>query len=314
MNKENLIIIGSGPAGLTAGIYAARADLKPLILEGPTPGGQLISTSYVENWPGEKKILGHELMKKMREQAQEAGCRFAPERVKQIDRNKKPFTITTDKENKFSADAIIIASGATPRRLNCPGEDTYWGKGVSTCAVCDGLFYKDKPVVIIGGGDTAMENASFLAKFTNNITVIHILEKLTASAAMQKRVLENKAITVLYESTVTEFKGDGSHLQEVVVTNKKTGQQKTIPAFGAFVSIGMIPNTKFLQEVVDLDKWGYVQINQNKKLGQTSTSTEGIFAAGDAFDYRYKQAITAAGFGCMAALDAQWYLTELQTG
>lgn len=314
MPSEKLIIIGSGPAGLTAGMYAARANLKPLIIEGPTPGGQLISTSYVENWPGEKKILGHELIKKIRDQAQESGCRFVSEWVEHVDRANIPFTITTQKKNIFSANSLIIATGATPRRLNCPGENVYWAKGISTCAVCDGLFYKNKPVIIVGGGDTAMENASFLANFTSNITIIHILDKLTASKAMQKRVLENKKIKILYNSTVTEFKGDETHLQKIVITNQKTKKQETLPAFGAFISIGLTPNTKFLNNVIQLDKWGYVQVNQNKKLGQTSTSINGIFAAGDVFDYRYKQAITASGMGCMAALDTEKYLTGLQTG
>jgi len=314
MDTKKLIIIGSGPAGLTAGIYGARANLKPLIIEGPTPGGQLVSTSYVENWPGEKKILGHELMKNMRNHAQHAGCSFLSEWVEKIDTTNNPFTITTHKQTKLSTDALIIATGATARRLNCPGEDEYWGKGVSTCAVCDGLFYKDKPVVVIGGGDTAMENASFLTTFTNNITIVHILDKLTASAAMQRRVLENKNITILYENTVTEFKGDGQHLQELVITDQKTGKKQTLPAAGAFVSIGMVPNTKFLQGIIELDKWGYIQVGKNQKLGETSTSIDGIFAAGDAFDYRYKQAITASGSGCMAALDAERYLTGLQSG
>jgi len=314
VDKKKLIIIGSGPAGLTAGIYAARANLEPLIIEGPTPGGQLISTSYVENWPGEKKILGHKLITNMREHAQETGCSFSSEWIEYVDHTKKPFILTTQKKNKFSADALIIASGATPRRLSCPGEDQYWGKGVSTCAVCDGLFYKDKPVVIIGGGDTAMENASFLATFTNNITIVHILDKLTASTAMQRRILQNKNIKILYENTVTEFQGDEKQLQQVVVTNQKTGEKKTLPAAGAFVSIGQTPNTKFLQGVIELDNWGYIKVGQNKKLGQTSTSIDGIFAAGDAFDYRYKQAITASGSGCMAALDAEKYLTEQQSG
>ena len=310
MDKKKLIIIGSGPAGLTAAIYAARSNLSPLVIEGEKPGGQLITTSYVENWPGEKKILGHELMKNMKDHAASLGCEFLSETVVSIETNQKPFVLTTNKEKKLQTDSVIIATGATPKRLNAPGEKKYWGKGISTCAVCDGTFYKDKPTVVIGGGDTAMENASFLSNFTNKVTVIHILDKLTASKAMQKRVLDNPKIKVIYSSTVTEFRGNENHLQEVVITNQNTKEQTTIPAQGAFVSIGLSPNTQFLKGKIELDDWGYIKIGQNKKLGSTSCSVDGIFAAGDAHDFKYKQAITAAGFGCMAALDAERFLQQ----
>jgi len=306
--EKKIIIIGSGPAGLTAAIYAARSNLKPLIIEGPKPGGQLITTSYVENWPGEKKILGHELMKNIRDHAASLECEFLSEMVQTIKADKKPFTLTTDKGKTFSAESIIIATGATPKKLHCPGEEQYWGKGVSTCAICDGTFYKDQPTVVIGGGDTAAENASFLTNFTDKVTIVHILDKLTASPAMQKRILDNPKIKIIYSSTVTEFRGDGEKLQEVVVTDQNTKQEQVLPANGAFVSIGLSPNTKFLQGTVELDDWGYIKIGQNKKLGHTSTSVDGIFAAGDAHDFKYRQAITASGFGCMAALDAERYL------
>lgn len=312
IDVKKLIIIGSGPAGLTAGVYAARANLNPFIIDGPTPGGQLVWTSYVENWPGEKKIFGHELIKKIRDHAQQFGCNFSSEIVKKIETKQRPFKIITDK-NTFFAHAIIVATGAHPRKLNCPGEDKYWGKGISTCAVCDGALYKDLPVIVIGGGDTAMENASFLANFTNKITVVHILEKLTASQSMQKKVLNNPKINIIYGSTIKEFFGDEKHLKKVAITNKKTGEQKIIPTEGAFISIGLIPNTKFLEKSIKLDKWGYVEIWKNRQLGHTSTSVDGIFAAGDAYDYIYKQAITSAGMGCMAALDAERYLTKLKT-
>lgn len=306
-STEKLIIIGSGPAGLTAAIYAARANLAPLIIEGSAPGGQLIGTSYVENWPGEKKILGPTLMQNIREQAESLGTRFVEGRVTALNAHKNPFTITTDTGATLHTQAIILAMGAEPKRLGCPGEDTYWGKGVSTCAVCDGTFYKNKKVVIVGGGDTAMEDASFLRKFTDQITIVHILDTLTASAAMQERVIHDPAITILYESTVTKIDGNGSHVTNVTIKNKKTDAEDVLDTDGIFIAIGLSPNTSFLTPPLEVDKWGYIKVSDN-----TKTSVPGIFAAGDVQDFRYRQAITAAGSGCMAALDAERYLSALQ--
>lgn len=311
INKK-LVIIGSGPAGLTAGIYAARSNLNPLIIDGPTPGGQLMSTSYVENWPGEKKIAGPKLITHLRDQAAALGCIFLPESIKTINTSVRPFTLITDKQKNITTEAIIVATGAKPKRLGCPGENTYWGKGVSSCAICDGTFYQNKHVVIVGGGDTAMENASFMTTFTNKITIVHILDKLTASPAMQKRVLKNPAINVIYNSAITQMRGNSKHLQEIIIRNNKTNKEQIIPTDGVFVSIGLQPNTEFLKNTLELDKWGYVKVWQHKDRRPTSTSVEGIFAAGDVFDYLYKQAITASGSGCMAALDAAHYL-ENQT-
>jgi thioredoxin reductase (NADPH) len=302
---EQLVIIGSGPAGLTAAIYGARARLQPLIIEGNEPGGQLVGTSYVENWPGEKKILGVELMQKMQSHAYDAGARFMAMQVQRIDAAQKPFGIILENKLTMKANAIILAMGSSPKRLGCLGEDLYWGKGVSTCAVCDAVFYTDKTVVIVGGGDTAMENASFLRKFTDKITIVHITDTLTASAVMQQRVLKDPTIAIMYESTITEIGGDGTTVTSVVIMHQKTKQKITIPTDGIFVSIGLTPNTIMLEPPLQLDAWGYVVVTD-----YTKTSVPGIFAAGDVQDFRYRQAITAAGSGCMAALDAERYLSS----
>lgn len=302
---HKLIIIGSGPAGLTAAIYAARANLEPIIIDGDTPGGQLVKTSYVENWPGEKSILGPQLMTNMRDHAKHFGTQFVAGNVTKVDFSKKPFSLTIDNKKLLQAHAVIIATGATPKRLDVPGEDTYWGKGVTTCAVCDGAFYPDKKVIVIGGGDTAMEDASFLKKFTNKITIVHILDKFTASHAMQQRVINDPDIKVIYSSTVTEFHGDGQHVNGVTVTNQLNGQIMKLEADGVFIAIGLSPNTAPFKDHVSCNKWGFIE-----PVDQTRTNIEGVFTAGDVHDYRYRQAVTAAGAGCMAALDAERYLAE----
>ncbi|HEV2601002.1 MAG TPA: thioredoxin-disulfide reductase [Candidatus Babeliales bacterium] len=303
---HKLIIIGSGPAGLTAGVYAARANLAPLIIEGSNPGGQLMSTSLVENWPGEKSIMGPALMMKMRDHAKSFGCTFLTENVTSVDFKNRPFTITTDKNKTMQAHAVIIATGALSKRLNIPGEQEYWSKGVTTCAVCDGAFYPNKEVIIVGGGDTAMEDASFMTRFTDKITIVHILDKLTASHAMQQRVLNNPKIKIIYNSTVTKIEGDGSHVKQVIITNQQTKEITTLPADALFIAIGMNPNTKPFEGQLELDKIGYMQVHNH-----TRTSVEGVFAAGDVADFRYRQAITSAGSGCMAALDAERYLESV---
>lgn len=305
-NKTNkLILIGSGPAGLTAAIYAARANLEPLIIEGKTPGGQLMNTSAVENWPGNKTIMGPQLMINMREHAQSFGTQFLSQEIVKVDFSQRPFTLWTDKETELKAESIIIATGARPKKLGIPGEEQYWGKGVSVCAVCDGAFYPDKNVIVVGGGDTAAEDASFLTKFTNKVTMIHIQDKLTASPAMQKRVLDNPKINVIYNSTVTEIIGDDSHVTHTMITNQKNNESKKMSVDGVFIAIGHVPNTTMLKGHLELDERNYVKVTD-----QTHTSIEGIFVAGDVADYRYRQAITAAGAGCMAALDAQRWLSK----
>ncbi|MBA3954174.1 thioredoxin-disulfide reductase [Candidatus Dependentiae bacterium] len=302
---HKLLIIGSGPAGLTAAIYAGRAGLQPIVLEGDSPGGQLMGTTYIENWPGEKSILGPDLMIKMRDQAKHFGAQLISQDVLDVDFNHRPFTVISNKQT-YTAHSVIIATGATPKRLKCPGEDTYWGKGVTSCAVCDGAFYKDRKVVIVGGGDTAMENASFMTNFTNDITLVHILPHLTASWPMQERVIKDPRIKIVYQSTVTAINGDGKNVQSVDITNQQTGEKSILSTDGVFIAIGLSPNTHLFKGQISLNDYGYILLDDH-----TRTSVPGVFAAGDVADARYRQAITSAGSGCAAALDAERYLKEL---
>jgi thioredoxin reductase (NADPH) len=302
---HKLIIVGSGPAGLTAAIYAARANLEPIVIDGDTPGGQLIKTSYVENWPGEKSILGPQLMMNMRDHAKQFGTQFVAGNVTKVDFSQKPFSITVDNKKILQSHAIIIATGATPKRLGVPGEDQYWGKGVTTCAVCDGAFYKDRKVVVVGGGDTAMEDASFLKKFTKDITIVHILDKFTASHAMQERVINDPDIKIYYSSTVTEIHGDNQKVTGVTVTNQADNTTMQLEADGVFVAVGLSPNSAPFKDYITCNKGGWIEVTD-----QTKSNVEGVFVAGDVHDYRYRQAVTAAGAGCMAALDAERYLSS----
>ena len=305
MIKHKLIIIGSGPAGLTAAIYAARADLQPILFEGDKPGGQLMGTSLVENWPGYDEIMGPVLMLKMRAQAEKLGTIFKSEFIIKLEK-KDIFILTTNKQT-YLADAVIIATGSNYKKLNCPGEDLYWGKGVTTCAVCDGAFYRNKPVAIIGGGDTAMEDALFMTKFTDQITIIHILDKLTASKVLQKRVLENKNIKIIYNSLVIKYTGDNQHLKSLTYKNLQTNQESILLVDASFTAIGLKPNADFLPPEVQKTTYGHIVT----QFESTRTSLPGLFAAGDVVDAIYRQAITSAGSGCKAALDAEKYLSNL---
>ena len=302
---HKVIIVGSGPAGLTAGIYTARANLKPLLIEGAKPGGQLMTTTKVENWPGQASIMGPQLMIDMIAQTKEQGVEFITGSAVRCDLSQQPFKIFTDKNKELLCHSLIIATGATPKRLYCPGEDTYWGKGVTTCAVCDGAFYKDVPVVIVGGGDTAMEDAKFMANLTDDITIVHILDTFTASKAMQKNVVDNPKYKIIYSSTVTEIQGDDNGITGVIVTNQQTKETQQLPTRAVFLAIGHKPNTEFLKGQIELNEYGYILLNDN-----TKTSVTGVFGAGDIHDFRYRQAVTAAGAGCMAALDAERYLSS----
>lgn len=298
-----LVIIGSGPAGLTAALYASRAQLHPIVIEGKHPGGHLTSTTYIENWPGIQKIHGVELMDNIKEHASSAGAEFLSEDAVSIDLSQQPFTIITDQNTKLICNSIILAMGSNPRTLNCPGESDYWGKGVATCATCDGPLYKGKNVVIVGGGDSAMEYASFMDKFAKTVTVIQVLDILTASAPMQMRVLGTPTIKILYSSKVSEIHGDGTKLSDILVTNVNTLEQTTIKADGLFIAIGHSPCTSLLKGQLILDPTGHIVVQDKVK-----TSVTGVFAAGDIMEPVYKQAITAAGTGCTAALAAERYL------
>jgi len=300
---HELIIIGSGPAGLTAGIYAARANLKPIIVDGQNPGGQLMGTSIVENWPGIRSILGPDLMKQMREHAQGCGVSFVEGDITKVDFSRSPFSIQTTRET-LSALSVIIATGTTPNKLGCPGENTYWGKGVTTCAVCDATFYAGKKVVVVGGGDSAMESASFLRKFTDQITVVHIHDKLTASYAMQQRVISDPKIKILYNSTVTEITGDGTKVTGATITDQTSKKSEKVTTDGVFIAIGLKPNTTLFADQIKLLPNGYIDVQAHT----SKTSVPGVFAAGDVMDAVYRQAITSAGTGCMAALDAERFL------
>lgn len=304
--NHKLIIIGSGPAGLTAAIYAARANLNPLVIEGNNPGGQLMQTSLVENWPGIKSIMGPDLMIAMREHAQKMGATLLSDEVTRVTLRKSPFLLETQYHDQFTSDALIIATGSSPKKLNCPGEDTYWGKGITSCAICDAAFYKDKPVIIVGGGDTAMEDAYFLKKFTNKITIVQHIGKLTASHAMQKRVVQDPDIKILYNTSVKEFKGNDSKLTTVTLIDKINKEESSLSVEGAFIAIGQLPNTSLFETQLELDKWGYIVTKD-----ENYTSIPGVFVAGDAQDYRFRQAIVAAGSGCKAALLVENYLANL---
>ncbi len=300
---HKVIIIGSGPAGLTAGVYTGRAKLEPLIIDGKQPGGQLMTTTYVENWPGVTKDTGPKIMGDMRAHAEAYGSTFLGDNVTKVELSAAPYKVHTESGKVLETESIIVASGASHKKLGMPGEEEYWGKGITTCATCDGPFYVDRDVVVVGGGNTAVTEASFLTRFTKKITIVQIEDALSANDPIKDDVLNNPDITFMYGSTIKEMKGDGTHLKEVVVENVKTGEQKTIPAEGLFIAIGFKPNTGMFKGELEMDKFGYLKLHD-----QTKTSKDGVFAAGDVADYRYMQAVTAAGFGCMAALDCEKYV------
>jgi thioredoxin reductase (NADPH) len=301
---ENVIILGSGPAGLTAAIYLSRANLNPIVLTGDNPGGQLMYTSYVENWPGNISILGPNLVTNMYEHAKHFGAKLIQQKAINVDIKNRPFKIET-KNAQYNTKSIIIATGSVYKKLNCKGEDYYTLKGVSNCAICDGAFYKDKPVIIVGGGDSAMENASFMTNYTKDITIVHISNELTASNFMKQKILNNKNIKIIYNSTITEIFGDEKHLQGAIIKNKD-GQELKIKADAIFVSIGLSPNTSIFKDQLELMSSGHIILKNGRE-----TSVEGVFAAGDVTDYIYRQAIVSAGFGCQAALDCERYLKKL---
>jgi len=302
---EKVLIIGSGPAGLTAAIYAARADLEPLMIEGMERGGQLMITTDVENFPGfPDGVMGPDLMEQMRKQAERFGTRIISSDVTAVDFSKSPFTVNVDSD-EYTADSIIISTGASARWLGVEGEERLRGFGVSACATCDGFFFRDKELLVVGGGDTALEEALFLTKFASKVTVVHRRDEFRASPIMADRVLEHPKIDVLWDTVVDEILGDdlvaGARLRNV-----KTDELTDFAAEGVFVAIGHTPNAKVFDGHLDLDSDGYLLTEP----GTTRTSVEGVFAAGDVTDKVYRQAVTAAGMGCQAALDAQHWLQD----
>lgn len=308
MTHHKLVIIGSGPAGYTAAIYAARANLNPVMIQGTQPGGQLTITTDVENFPGfPDGILGPELMENMQKQAERFGTQIIRDSVTKVDLSQRPFLIETDDTGSFTADTIIISTGASAKLLNLDSEKQLMGHGVSACATCDGFFFKGKSVVIVGGGDTALEEANFLTRFATKVTVIHRRNELRASKIMQERAINNPKIEFIWDSAVEDILGskeEGVHA--VKLRNLKTNELSEFATQGVFVAIGHKPNTELFTEQLTLTKTGYIQVNP----GGVNTSVEGVFACGDVQDARWRQAITAAGSGCMAAMDAEKHLEE----
>lgn len=306
---EKVLILGSGPAGLTAAIYCARADLSPLLIDGPQPGGQLTITTEVENFPGfPEGINGPELMERMRKQAEKFGTRFIFDNVSKVELKEKPFKVYLENsEEIIETKSIIIATGASAKLLGLLEEKELLGHGVSACATCDGFFFKGKEVAVVGGGDTALEEANFLTKFANRVYVVHRRDKLRASKAMQVSAFSNGKISFIWDSIVEKILGDKkTKVEGIVLKNLKTGEISTLNIQGLFVAIGHNPNTEIFKGQIEMDEKGYI-LTENG----THTSVEGVFAAGDVQDKKYRQAITAAGNGCMAAIDCQHYLENL---
>ncbi|MFE0691438.1 thioredoxin-disulfide reductase [Streptomyces xiamenensis] len=305
---RNVIIIGSGPAGYTAALYTARASLKPLVFEGAvTAGGALMNTTEVENFPGfQDGIMGPDLMDGMRAQAERFGAELIPDDIVAVDLSGDIKTVTDTAGTVHQAKAVIVATGSQHRKLGLPNEDELSGRGVSYCATCDGFFFREQHIAVIGGGDTALEEATFLSRFASTVTVVHRRDTLRASKAMQERAFADPKITFLWDSEVAEIQGDGK-LSGLKIRSTTTGELSDLPATGLFVAIGHDPRVELFKGVLDLDQEGYLKVD----APSTRTNIPGVFAAGDVVDHTYRQAITAAGTGCSAALDAERYLAAL---
>ncbi len=304
---ENVLIIGSGPAGDTAALYASRAELNPLVVEGITPGGQLTITTDVENYPGfPEGIMGPELMVKFREQAERFGARYVTGNVTGVDFSARPFSIEVDEEDSYYAKTVIITSGATAMFLGIPGESELMGRGVSACATCDGFFFRNKELVVVGGGDTAMEESTFLTKFASKVHVVHRRDQLRASKVMQERAFNNPKIDFIWDTVVEEIQGvEEGEVKGVRLRNVKSNEVIESPIDGVFMAIGHKPNTGPFVGQLEINEAGYIVTHDG-----TKTSVPGVFAGGDVQDWVYRQAVTAAGTGCMAAIDAEHFLTS----
>ncbi|AIQ43741.1 thioredoxin-disulfide reductase [Paenibacillus sp. FSL R5-0912] len=303
------IIVGTGPAGLTAAIYLARANLNPLVIEGPQPGGQLTTTTEIENFPGfPEGILGPDLMDNMRKQAERFGAQFVTGWVNSVELGERPFKLNVEGMGTLVTDTLIISTGATAKYLGIPGEQDNIGRGVSTCATCDGFFFRGKEIVVVGGGDSALEEAGFLTRFASKVTLVHRREELRASKIMQDRVRDNAKVTWGLNRTPVEVIAGDKGVTGLKVINNETGEEEFIEASGVFVAVGHHPNTSFLGGQITTDASGYIVSN----LGTSETNIPGVFACGDVQDTRYRQAITAAGSGCMAAMDAEKYIESLE--
>ena len=303
-----LLIVGSGPAGYTAAVYAARAMLNPMLIQGMQPGGQLTITTEVENWPGETEIQGPELMVKMEEHARAMGADIVIDMVTSLDLQRRPFTATCDSGRVVTADAVILATGAQARWLGLPSEEKFKGFGVSACATCDGFFYRNREVLVIGGGNTAVEEALFLTKFASKVTLVHRRDSLRAEKILQQRLFKNPKVEVIWNHALTEVQGTDTPagVTGAVLTSTVDGSTRTVPADGVFVAIGHAPASELVKDQLELHNGGYVKVEP----GSTRTSIPGVFAAGDLTDHVYRQAVTSAGMGCMAALDAENWLAE----
>ena len=307
MERKKVVIIGSGPAGYTAALYASRADLAPLVIEGSEPGGQLTTTTDVENFPGfPEGVMGPELMAMMRKQAERFGTQYLNTFVEKVDFSKRPFTLTCSNGDVYEADTCIIATGASAKYLGLPNEKELIGRGVSACATCDGFFYRDKVVHVVGGGDTAMEEATFLTKFASKVYIVHRRDSLRASKPMQQRAFNNPKIEFVWNSEVTEIIANEDGVYQIKVQNTENGEESIRETDGLFMGIGHKPNTDFLKEYIDLDDHGFIK-TQGK---HPDTNVAGVFACGDVQDSYYRQAISAAGTGCMAAIRAERFLEE----
>ena len=308
MADRQVVIIGSGPAGLTAALYTARANLKPLLIEGLEAGGQLMLTTMVENWPGFRDgIMGPELMGVMREQAQRFGAEILGGDVTSVNLRRRPFTITLAEGQAITTDSLIIATGASARWLDIGSDRRLSGHGVSTCATCDGYFFRGKPIAVVGGGDSAMEEAIYLTRFASKVSVIHRRDSLRASKIMQDKAFANPKIEFVWDSEIAEVKDVGrGEVTGIVVRNLKTARLTEIPLDGVFIAIGHTPNTALFKGQIELDANGYIVTKDG-----CHTNVPGVFAAGDVQDHIYRQAVTAAGSGCMAAIDAEHYLDNI---